>query len=308
MVDFSHLSEAGRELGWRPVFYGPQVALEQAPPLMLLWRSGGTSGVATVPVEVPGYLALLQDASKQDTPQELYLAALGFYGSDESGWTAPKVLLQFKPPPTGVPGNATSPLERRLRSGGVVFTPGFPLSSTEVDVCWAVDATMVPEIDVIRNSLAVGQVVWWVEQLIRRDPMAASNIEAGYFLALQDIMLATRVVDYLVALHGCARLRRAPKDGEPLAEEGLDPWPLWGLVWNSERLRRMADGLLHVVRQALRPETARELLVEREPWVCMARRAAQLLCGVDLGSSQRPRGRHQPASPVLLPRLRHNTA
>eukprot|EP00812_Abedinium_dasypus_P014423 NODE_7948_length_410_cov_185.461972.p3 GENE.NODE_7948_length_410_cov_185.461972~~NODE_7948_length_410_cov_185.461972.p3 ORF type:complete len:92 (+),score=26.59 NODE_7948_length_410_cov_185.461972:3-278(+) len=79
-------------------------------------------------------------------------------------------------------------------------------------------------------------------------------------------------------------------------EEGPNPWPLWGLAWHPARLWKLASGLLHVVQQALMKETARELYTEKEPWVCMVRRAAQLLCGVDFGSSQRPRVRPPPAS------------
>merc|ERR1711920_824295 len=50
-IDFSNLAEAGRELGWSPVYYGPQSALEQITPMELTDVDGGR-------VIVPGYFSL----------------------------------------------------------------------------------------------------------------------------------------------------------------------------------------------------------------------------------------------------------
>eukprot|EP00812_Abedinium_dasypus_P013857 NODE_7364_length_445_cov_244.015385.p2 GENE.NODE_7364_length_445_cov_244.015385~~NODE_7364_length_445_cov_244.015385.p2 ORF type:complete len:113 (-),score=34.60 NODE_7364_length_445_cov_244.015385:88-399(-) len=92
-------------------------------------------------------------------------------------------------------------------------------------------------------------------------------------------MLASHLVDWLVATRGCVRL-----GGAGVAEELTrhDAWPRWARVWGRARLRRMGPVVVSAVRQVLAPASTTEVpLTGRAPSECAVRRAAELLCGID---------------------------
>merc|ERR1719204_2062065 len=127
-VDFTNLAAAGKLLGWRTAFYGPQSALEHISDYNLTVR-GKT-------YTVPGYSVVAQSWASRHV-RSWYGRETLASDRETSGWvqrwTSFKVLLLEKP--------------ARASTAMPILFPSWHLDHQEVDACWQYDPTTVPLAD-----------------------------------------------------------------------------------------------------------------------------------------------------------------
>ncbi|CAJ1337371.1 unnamed protein product [Effrenium voratum] len=227
-VDFTNVAAAGARLGWRKLFYGPQSLLEH------LGRRNVT--VHGRLYDVPGY-AVFTHSWLSNHVQNWYgrevLASKDQSAGWQQRWTSFKWLLLQKtsgeePPPK------------------VIAFPSWHLDSQEADPCWSFDPSALPLAD------------WIASQKEDDDPRVAlqklsdevlDQLGPKYAEEYEEVQLAVRLVDWLVATEGCQNFK-PPQAQRLLSSDGL--WltlrsrlmRAWKGIWGEESLERVARAVL----------------------------------------------------------------
>lgn len=234
-VDFTNLAAAGKLLGWRTLYYGPQSGLEQV--------SGyNFTGVGGQSYSVPGYSVLARSWASRHV-RSWYgretLASEKETGGWVQRWTSFKVLLLEKP--SLLPEHA----EQQKKGFNPIVFPTWHLDSTEIDKCWRYDPLTVPLSDWIprQNETDVRKALGKLTDEIN------NNLGRTYAEAYEEAQLAVRLVDWLVATSGCESLR--PRRAESvLGSEGLRRsmqkrlLRTWGEMWGHETVVNISESIL----------------------------------------------------------------
>jgi len=280
-VDFSNLAAVGHELGWQPVFYGPQSALEQISDLELINPHGGER------LMVPGYFTLHQ-AAYPKSESFLGRAVASWYGRTVDGgqrWASFKVLVQFKAPRPkqgsihcqqegGATDSCQSPLQSLINKGHVVLSPSYPMTNDDRDPCWSVDATQIPLADQMRLEQERGGQAWEALARVQYDDQVLQQLDKDYADAYEDLQLAVRLVDWLVATRGCHAIRSGNRS--MLVTETR--WPQWVRMWGRQRLHRVGMVVLRELRGLSTEPPTKHMLTTRRPFECAAHHSVRLLC------------------------------
>lgn len=225
-VDFTNVAAAGEQLGWRKLFYGPQSLLEH------LGRRNLTAHGKSY--DVPGY-AVFANTWLSNHVQNWYgrevLPSMDQSVGWEQRWTSFKWLL----------------LQKTLaqEDAPVISFPSWHLDSQEADPCWNFDPTALPLAD-------------WIALQREDDPRVAlqrlssevhDELGFKYAAEYEELQLAVRLVDWLVATEGCQNFR--PQQAQRLLNsEGL--WQTlrtrlmraWRGIWGEDAVDRVAKALL----------------------------------------------------------------
>lgn len=253
-VDFTNIAAMGERLGWNPVFYGPQSALEH------ISRRNVTVDGTTY--NVPGYSVLAQSWASRHVQNWYGREALASK-SDSAGWhqrwTSFKAVVLEKRPAGMSPGP------------GIISFPSWHLDEAELNPCWLLDPTSLPLAD-------------WVRRQGKEDPRAALELLTEkvndalgrqYAMGYEEAQLSVRLVDWLVATEGCGNLR-PHKARASLESTGL--WlalrrrllRTWTDVWGADDVERVARALLQ--------RLADESTEPGEPFECLGQLAYKSLC------------------------------
>lgn len=268
-IDFSNLARAGEELGWQPVFYGPQSALEQLTPIVLATSRNER-------IEVPGYFTLQR--ADNPSPRSLIGRAIPHWYGHESGdsqhWTSFKLLLQFKAPSEHAPVPSDGRFEgdtrfythteRRVHAGHIISAPTFPLTDENIDPCWTIDPSHIALSDHIRRQWPQ-KSPWRVIAEIQRHDQRLKNLNHLYSNEYQDVQLAMRLVDWAVATHGCTSVTAK----SPTFQGAR--WSPWEKVWGLERVQRVGDTILREIGRSYNGTRMR-------PHACVVRWMVHHLC------------------------------
>lgn len=300
-VDFTNLAAAGESLGWRTLFYGPQSLLEH------IGRRDVSVGGRSY--SIPGYSVLDKSAWVSRTVQNWYgrelLASKDASVAWQQRWTSFKTLLLEKP---------ASPVHLKPT---VTLFPSWHLDLEELDSCWRFDPSALPMADYVLQQRRAAIFGWgrpvsgdgegqhddsdgssssttdegmpwpWPPRATT-DPRQAldglteeinGNLSRHYSEAYEEVQLAVRLVDWLVAAEGCENFRPA-QVAATLSSRGL--WQslkqrllrVWEEVWGSpEVVERVALTILR--RLAARPNLGSE---PATPTECMAQQTYVSLC------------------------------
>jgi len=263
-VDFTTLAAAGEKLGWRPLFYGPQSLLEHISRQNLTVGSGSSAQS----YGVPGYSVLAGSWNSRHV-RSWYgretLASEGETGGWTQRWTSFKALLLEKP---------AGRLSANPAANPVVF-PSWHLDSKDTDSCWSLDPTTVPLADWIPRQ-GLGDARKALETLTAE---VNDGLGRDYLLAYEEVQLAVRMVDWLVATGGCESLRQR-RAASLLNSQGL--WlslvtrltRVWGEMWGNKTVTGIARSILE--RLAERPGEAEPTA---PPPACAGQQTYVALCG-----------------------------
>jgi len=285
-IDFTNLAVKGAELGWEPVFYGPQSALEQITP-MHLSTSGGDR------LTVPGYF-VLEKAGHPNKRSFLGRTVRDWYGRSFTGqrWASFKLLVQHKSPSNAFgrlassctggtldTSHCSSPIMAYISAGRAVLSgPSFPLSAEDIDPCWSLDATQIPLADRMRIDKKRGRPPWHVIGEVQANEFILEQLDQVYGEAYEDAQLTARIVDHLVASHGCDAVVKLEHGNLSAVLSGGGRWgKLWEPYWGRKRVRRVLEV---TIRQAARHNEGP--LARGEVVECEARKAARKLCASGL--------------------------
>ncbi|CAE8582609.1 unnamed protein product, partial [Polarella glacialis] len=118
----------------------------------------------------------------------------------------------------------------------------------ELDPCWAVDPTQIPLADQMRIESRAGRPPWGIVAQVQSDGRLFEQMDKAYSDAYEDLQLAARLVDWLVATRGCQNLPGASPKGKSLllnsSAAAGERWPPWTRIWGRHRLRRVGAGVL----------------------------------------------------------------
>lgn len=307
-ADFTNLAAAGEQLGWRTVYYGPQSALEQITPLEI-------PVAADFDVQVPGYFTAKAGGYPRPSTT-LGRFASNWYGRILDGgqrWHYFKALLQFKAPGYGNEHldalangteddtGATESVHQRdpeacknrparlhrnqLLTGQLILAPPFPLGYDDLNPCWMVDATNIPVADQIRLAREAGRPAGVVVAQAQQSLETLERMDKIYADVYEDLQLAARLTDWLVAKHGCRRTGDGtwrvgiPSFNDSWSESHPHVWPPWVKIWGLDRLRRVGAGLLRTLRDGIGFGHMGGASLRVRPFECAAEVAGRRLCG-----------------------------
>ncbi|CAK9073795.1 unnamed protein product [Durusdinium trenchii] len=226
-VDFTNVAAAGGANSLATLFYGPQSLLEH-----LGRRNLSVHGKS---YDVPGYAVFantwLSNHVKNWYGREV-LASMDQSAGWQQRWTSFKWLLLQK----------TKIVEE---ASPVISFPSWHLDSQEADPCWSFDPSALPLAD-------------WIALQDEEDPRVAlerfslevsEELGPKYALEYEELQLAVRLVDWLVATEGCQNFK--PHQAQRLFHsEGL--WQTlrsrlmraWRSIWGQESVDRVAQAVL----------------------------------------------------------------
>jgi hypothetical protein len=238
---------------------------------------------------VPGYFTLHQ-AAYPKSESFLGRAVASWYGRNVDGgqhWASFKVLVQFKAPrqtqasggvlcqQQGEAANSCqSPLQSLISKGHVVLSPSYPLTSYDRDPCWSVDATQIPLADQMRLEQERGGQAWEALARVQYDERVLQQLDKDYADAYEDLQLAVRLVDWLVATQGC----HASRSGNRTMLVTETRWPRWVRMWSRQRLQRVGIAVLGELQGLSTQLPMKRKVTTRRPFECAAHHSVRLLC------------------------------
>lgn len=254
-VDFTNVAAAGERLGWRKLFYGPQSLLEH------MGRRNLT--VHGKSYDVPGYSVFantwLSNHVRNWYGREV-LASVDQSAGWQQRWTSFKWLL----------------LQKTLSKedlAPVISFPSWHLDSKEADPCWSFDPSALPLADWIGLQEEDDSRI--ALQGLSRE--VHDELGSKYASEYEELQLAVRMVDWLVATEGCQNFRQQQAQ-RLLNSEGL--WQtlrsrlmrVWRDIWGEESVDRVAKALL----QRLAEPTS--IVEKTSPVYCVGLQTYLALC------------------------------
>jgi len=230
-VDFTNVAAAGEIRGMRTLFYGPQALLEQVSRINV--------SVDDVDYSIPGYSVVAHSWASPHvrswSGRETLASVTETYRYNQR-WTSFKALLLQKPDK-----NPPAP---------IIGFPSWHLDIENVDECWSLDPTNVPLVDWIHRQNVPPRMA-----LQGLSPMEHDRLGGEYARMYEEMQLAARLVDWLVATGGCESLTRA-RVSSLLNSQGL--WLSfhrrlvrnWEELWPIEDVERVVRGILQRLRDS----------------------------------------------------------